>query len=179
MPGQPALVPPDDLSRELTVARPDQDQSLPHIGLVGDTYTILVTGEETAGKYTLIDMHVPPGGGPPPHRHDFEEMFTVLDGEVEVTFRGRTLVARAGETVNVPANAPHSFTNAGGSPSRLLCLCAPAGQEEFFTLVGQPVGTRTQAPPPLDADAQAAFIAKSMTLAPEYKTELLPPPDAR
>ena len=66
---------------QLTVARPDEDQSLPHIGLVGDTYTILVTGRDTEGKYTLIDMHVPPGGGPPPHRHDFEEMFTVLDGE--------------------------------------------------------------------------------------------------
>jgi hypothetical protein len=43
-------------------------------------------------------------------------------------------------------------------------------------LVGQPVATRTEAPPPLDADAQAAFIAKSKALAPEYKTELLPPP---
>jgi quercetin dioxygenase-like cupin family protein len=103
MPSQPTPVPPDDLSRNLTVARPDNDQSLPHIGLVGDTYTILVTGEDTAGKYTLIDMHVPPGGGPPPHRHDFEEMFTVLDGEVQVTFRGETLIARAGETINVPA----------------------------------------------------------------------------
>jgi quercetin dioxygenase-like cupin family protein len=178
MPGQPTPVPPDDPSRELTVARPDSDQSLPHIGLVGDTYTILVTGEDTAGKYTLIDMNVPPGGGPPPHRHDFEEMFTVLDGEVRVTFRGETFVARAGETVNVPANAPHSFTNAGDTPSRLLCLCAPAGQEEFFTLVGHPVAARTQAPPPLDAGAQAAFIAKVKALAPEYKTELLPPPGA-
>jgi uncharacterized cupin superfamily protein len=105
-------------------------------------------------------------------------MFTVLDGEVQVTFRGETLIARAGETINVPANAPHAFTNAGETPSRLLCLCAPAGQEEFFTLVGQPVATRTEAPPPLDADAQAAFIAKSVSLAPEYKTELLPPPVA-
>jgi hypothetical protein len=61
MPSQPVPVPPDDLSRRLTVARPDQDQGLPHIGLVGDTYTILVTGEETAGKYTLIDMYVPAG----------------------------------------------------------------------------------------------------------------------
>jgi uncharacterized cupin superfamily protein len=103
----------------------------------------------------------------------------VLDGEVQVTFRGETLVARAGETINVPANAPHSFTNAGDKPSRLLCMCAPSGQEEFFTLVGQPVATRTEAPPPLDADAQAAFITKSKTLAPEYKTELLPPPDAQ
>jgi len=176
MPSQPATVPPDDLSRELTVARPDSDQSLPHIGLVGDTYTILVTGEDTAGKYTLIDMHVPAGGGPPPHRHDFEEMFTVLDGEVQVTFRGQTLVARAGETINVPANAPHAFTNAGDASARLLCMCAPSGQEEFFTLVGQPVAARTEAPPTLDADAQAAFIVKSKALAPEYKTELLPPP---
>ena len=62
MPSQPAPIPPDDPSRELTVARPDEDQSLPHIGLVGDTYTILVTGDDTAGRYTLIDMHVPPGG---------------------------------------------------------------------------------------------------------------------
>jgi len=175
MPQQPDPVPPDDPSRGLTVARPDEDQALPHIGLVGDTYTILVTGQDTAGKYTLIDMHVPPGGGPPPHRHDFEEMFTVLDGEVRVTFRGQTITARAGQTINVPANAPHSFTNATGTPSRLLCLCAPAGQEEFFTLVGQPVATRTQAPPPLSPDEQAAFIATSTRLAPQFKTELLPP----
>jgi quercetin dioxygenase-like cupin family protein len=175
MASQPSPVPPDDPSRELTVARPDQDQDLPHIGLVGDTYTILVTGEESAGKYTLIDMHVPPGGGPPPHRHDFEEMFTVLDGEVRVTFRGQTIVARAGQTINVPANAPHSFTNASATPSRLLCMCAPAGQEEFFTLVGQPVDTRTEAPPPLSPDGQAAFIARSASLAPQFRTELLPP----
>src|ERR1700723_275884 len=176
MPSQPKSVPPDDLSRQLAVARPDSDQSLSHIGLVGDTYTILVTGEDTAGRYTLIDMHVPAGAGPPPHRHDFEEMFTVLDGEVQVTFRGETLVARAGETINVPANAPHAFTNTADKPSRLLCMCAPSGQEEFFTLVGQPVATRTEAPPQLDADAQAAFIVKTKALAPEYKTELLPPP---
>jgi quercetin dioxygenase-like cupin family protein len=110
----------------------DQDQRLPHLGLVGDTYTILVSGTDTAGKYTLIDMHVPPAGGPPPHRHDFEEMFTVLEGAVEVTFRGETLTARAGETLNVPANAPHAFTNAGTSPARILCLCAPTYRTELL-----------------------------------------------
>jgi quercetin dioxygenase-like cupin family protein len=144
--------------------------------LVGDTYTILLTGKETAGRYTLIDMHVPTSGGPPPHRHDFEEMFTVLDGEVEVTFRGETVVARAGETINVPANAPHSFTNLRAEPARLLCMCTPPGQEEFFVLVGQPVRTRTEAPPPLAGEAVAAFIAKANELAPQYQTELLPPP---
>ena len=78
-----------------------------------------------------------------------------------MTFRGETLTAHAGETINVPANAPHAFTNAEDSPSRLLCLCAPAGQDEFFTLVGQPVASRTEQPPPLDPAAQAAFIGRS------------------
>src|SRR5881398_113925 len=99
-------IPPDDLQRTLALARSNEDQKLPHIGLAGDTYTILLTGKDTAGHYCLIDMHVPPGGGPPPHRHDFEEMFTILDGEIELTFRGVSAVATAGETINVPANAP-------------------------------------------------------------------------
>src|SRR5882724_6792509 len=99
-----SIVPPDDLQRNLALARPDEDQGLPHIGLAGDTYTILLTGKDTAGRCCLIDMYVPPGGGPPPHRHDFEEMFTLLDGEIEVTFRGAKSVVRAGETANIPAN---------------------------------------------------------------------------
>jgi quercetin dioxygenase-like cupin family protein len=168
-------VPPDQPERYLTVARPDEDEHLPHLGIVGDTYTILVTGAETAGRYTLIDMHVPPGGGPPPHRHDFEEMFTVLEGEVELSFRGQALVAKAGETVNVPANAPHGFRNASSQAARLLCMCTPPGQEEFFTAVGAPVASRTGPPPALDADAQAAFMAKTKALAPEYRTDLLAP----
>src|ERR1700678_3177126 len=145
MPSQPTPVPPDDLSRRLTVARPDQHQTLPHIGLVGDTYTILVTGEDTAGRYTLIDMHVPPGGGPPPHRHDFEEIFTILAGEIKLTFRAVSAVGKEGETINVPANAPHVFRNVSDRPARLLCLCSPAGQEEFFKEVGIPVAHRTEA----------------------------------
>jgi len=168
-------IPPDDSQRQLAVARPDTDQSLSHLGIVGDTYTILLTGADTAGRYTLIDMHVPPGGGPPPHRHDFEEMFTVLDGEVELTFRGEHLVARSGDTVNVPANAPHAFTNASGQPARLLCMCSPPGQEDFFIAVGQPVASRTERPAELDGAAQAAFIAKAQALAAQYRTELLGP----
>jgi uncharacterized cupin superfamily protein len=102
-------------------------------------------------------------------------MFTVLDGEVEVTFRDQNLVARAGETVNVPANAPHGFHNASRQAARLLCMCTPSGQEEFFMAVGVPVSSRTEAPPALDGETQAAFIAKSKALAPGYRTELLLP----
>ena len=166
-------IPADDPARALTHVAPDSDPALPHLGVVGDTYTILVSGSDTAGRYTLIDMHVPPGGGPPPHRHDFEEMFTILEGEIELTFRGVSATARAGETINVPANAAHVFRNVSERPARLLCLCSPAGQEEFFREVGVPVAHRTEAPPALDAEATKAFIARAMALAPRYRTELL------
>lgn len=163
-------VPPDDPKRSLTLAQPDE---LPHIGLVGDTYTITVTGEDTGGRFCVIDMHIPPGGGPPPHRHDFEETFILLDGEVEATFRGRKLTVREGETVNIPANAPHQFHNASIQPVRMLCVCSPAGQEKFFLEVGVPVATRTTPPPKLNEREQAAFMEKVMALSPRYRTELL------
>lgn len=165
-------IPLDDPQRSLALARPDEDQSLSHIGIVGDTYTILFSGKNTAGRYCLIDMHVPPGGGPGPHRHDFEEMFTILEGEIEVTFRGAKSVVKAGETANIPANAPHEFHNVSSQPARLLCMCSPAGQEDFFREVGIPVAARTTAPPPLD---MTAFVEKAESLAPQYRTELLKP----
>jgi quercetin dioxygenase-like cupin family protein len=167
------ILPPDDLKRNLTIAQIDKDQSLRHIGLVGDTYTITVTGEATAGRFSVIDMHIPPGGGPPPHRHDFEETFILLEGEIEATFRGTKSIVRAGDTVNIPANAPHQFQNVSSRPTRLLCICSPAGQENFFIEVGTPVITRTTPPPKLDEQQQAEFIQKVKTLAPKYRTELL------
>jgi quercetin dioxygenase-like cupin family protein len=166
-------IPPDDLERKLAVARPDEDASMPHIGLARGTYTVLLSGEDTNGRYTLIDMVVPPGGGPPPHRHDFEESFTLLEGKITLTFRGEKLEAKAGETVNIPANAPHAFVNSGNQPVRMLCLCAPAGQEEFFAAMGVPVEGRTTPPPKMDQAAQAAAKAKATELAPKYRTEFL------
>jgi quercetin dioxygenase-like cupin family protein len=169
-----AAIPADDPMRKLTVADPD-GPGLRHVGVVGDTYTILVSGDETGGRYCLIDMLVPDGGGPPPHRHDFEEMFTLLEGEVEFTFRGQSQLVKAGSTLNIPANAPHAFRNKSGKAARLLCMCAPAGQEEFFLEVGAPVAGRTTPAPKLGREEQEAFVKKAVTLAPKYRTELLRP----
>jgi quercetin dioxygenase-like cupin family protein len=167
-------LPPDDPQRSLAIAHPDTDRNIRHIGVVGGTYTILVAGKDTAGRFCLIDMYVPPEGGPPPHRHDFEETFSLLEGELEFVFRGSRQVVRAGETIHVPANAPHQFRNSSSRPARMLCICSPAGQEEFFLEVGVPVATRTTPPPKLDDAAQAEFRARAAALAPKYRTQLLP-----
>jgi quercetin dioxygenase-like cupin family protein len=175
-PLQPSsAIPADDPNRTLTVADPDSS-AVRHVAVVGGTYSILVSGAQTAGRYCLIDMIVPDGGGPPLHRHDFEEMFTLLEGELEFTFRGETKTVRAGSTVNIPANAPHVFKNTSGSTVHMLCMCTPAGQEEFFVAVGDPLASRISPPPKLDDKAgMEERMKKAKALAPKYRTELLKP----
>ena len=172
-PSQPAApIPDDDPRRSLTVANPDSP-ALRHVSVAGGTYTILVSGAETAGRYCLIDMHVPDGGGPPPHRHDFEEMFSVIEGELEFTFRGEASLVRAGSTVNIPANAPHAFKNVSGAAVRMLCMCTPAGQEEFFLEVGDLVDSRTAPPPKLTAEEIAERRKKAGSLLAKFRTEMV------
>ena len=167
-----SLLPPDDLARALAFAQADS-HAAPHIGLVGATYTITVAGKDTNGKFCVIDMHVPPGGGPPPHRHDFEDTFILLEGEIEVTFRGHTSTLRAGDTVNVPSNAPHQFQNASSHPVRMICICSPAGNDAFFLEVGVPLPMRTTPPPRLDGEQQVEFLKKVAAITPKYRTEIL------
>ena len=167
-------IPPDDPDRTLTVADPDGANAR-HVSVVGDTYTILASGAQTNNRHCLIDMLVPDGSGPPPHRHDFEEMFALLDGELEFTFRGEARTVRAGSTTNIPANAPHAFRNRSGRTVHMLCLCAPAGQDEFFMATGVPVGSRHASPPTLDRAEMAERNRLARTLAPTYWTEVVTP----
>ena len=170
-------LPDDDPRRQLGVGRPD-DPDLLHLAVVGDTYTVLLSGEQTAGRFALIDMLIPAGGGPPPHRHDFEECFHVLEGSVEVTLREDPPVRlEAGETVNIPANAPHSFRNPAGVPARLLCTAVPAGLELFFAEFGDRVDSRTSPPPDLSDEERQARLRRAIERAPDYGMELLPPPE--
>src|SRR5207249_97192 len=82
------------------------------IGVVGDIYRFLATGEDTDGKYALWEAIVPPGGGPPPHIHSREEEgFYVLEGELAFQIDGQRLVATPGTFANMPVGSLHSFRN--------------------------------------------------------------------
>ena len=48
------LVPSDDLTRARGFAQAD-GTAAPHIGLVGATYTIMVSGKDTGGRFCVID----------------------------------------------------------------------------------------------------------------------------
>jgi quercetin dioxygenase-like cupin family protein len=148
--------------RPATVRRPTEGRT---IAVVGDVYRFLATGEETNGKYALFEALVPPGGGPPPHVHSREEEgFYILEGEITFTINGERVVATAGMSANMPVGTPHSFKNETNRTAKMLISIAPAGFENMFFEVGQPVPVgSTTAPPPTKEE-----IDKLLAIAPKY-----------
>lgn len=65
------------------------------------------------GPFSLIWVEAKPGEGPRLHRHAYEEMFVVIEGEVTFTADGETIRASTGNVVVVPAGVPHRFLNTG------------------------------------------------------------------
>lgn len=142
------------------------------IGVVGDVYRFLATGEETDGRYATFEAIVPPGSGPPPHIHSREEeSFLVLEGQMTFQLGDERIVAGEGTFLNMPVGSLHCFKNETDKTARLLISLAPAGLEQMFFEVGTPLADdMTTAPPPSDAE-----IKKLLAAAPRYGVEIKVP----
>ncbi len=140
----------------------------------GDTYTFKARAADTGGRLTMWEAEVPPGGGPPPHRHlHQDEAYYLLEGELEVLDGGRLFTARAGDFVFIPRGAVHRFRNAGRRVSRMLIWMSPAGFEDFLSRVGQPALAGGHAPPPGPEE-----IARSLAIAGEHGLEIIAPAES-
>lgn len=62
---------------------------------------------------TFLWIDLPPGAGPQLHKHPYEEVFVVLEGQVTFAINSMTIEARTGHIVVVPQNTPHKFINTG------------------------------------------------------------------
>ena len=69
---------------------------------------------------SLIFVDAEPGGGPALHRHDYDEVFVVLEGEATMTAGDREIKAGPGDVVVVPAGMPHAFVNSGSARLRQI-----------------------------------------------------------
>ncbi|QDV30296.1 Quercetin 2,3-dioxygenase [Planctopirus ephydatiae] len=155
-----------NMTHNPTIRHPGEGRT---IGVVGDVYRFLATGEDTNGKYAMWEAIVPPGGGPPPHIHSREEeSFYILEGEITFQTNDQQLVAKAGMYANMPVGCLHSFKNESGKPAKMLISVAPAGLEQMFFEVGQPLtdGATTALPP------TKAEIEKLLEFAPRYGIEI-------
>jgi quercetin dioxygenase-like cupin family protein len=142
------------------------------IGVVGDVYRFLATGDDTGGKYATWEAIVPPGGGPPPHVHSREvESFYVIEGEVTFRSGDQQIVATAGMFVNMPMGVPHSFKNESDRPAKMTISVVPAGLEKMFFEIGVPLEPgATTSPPPSQEQ-----IDKLIRISTRYGVELLKP----
>ena len=62
----------------------------------------------------------PPGQMWEGYVHSVDELLMVLEGELELEMQGRTLHAKIGEEVLIPAHVTHSVRNVGGTTARWL-----------------------------------------------------------
>jgi quercetin dioxygenase-like cupin family protein len=81
---------------------------------------------------------MPPGFGPPLHRHGETEIFRVLEGRYLFEVNGRRFEAASGDTLSVPGGDAHAFVNLTDKPARQLVMILLAmDAARFFTELGQ------------------------------------------
>lgn len=105
---------------------------------LGDEVTVLLSGEQTGGAFTMMQIVAPPGGGPPPHCHTREdEWFYVVEGRAEFWRDGVWTEVPVGTAAFLPRGSHHTFRNCGDVPLRMIVHTAPAGFEIFFERVAE------------------------------------------
>jgi quercetin dioxygenase-like cupin family protein len=93
---------------------------------------LIATAEQTNGQFGMIDFVIEPGHEPPLHVHEREdELFYVLDGQVEFILDTEVIARERGGSVFLPRGIPHTF-RVRSADARLLSLFTPGGFEEYF-----------------------------------------------
>ena len=82
------------------------------LNVLGMPLRFLCDSRETGERWSLFDEDIPFGMGPPPHRHDWDEAYYVLDGEVDFEIDGKSVTIVAGDFARLPAKTNHGFKGA-------------------------------------------------------------------
>lgn len=105
---------------------------------LSDFASILVSGEDTNGKFCVLHCNGKKDGGPPLHIHEFEdETFYVLEGEITFFVGDETISAKAGDYVFAPHGIPHTF-KVRSEETSFLVTAYPSGFDRFVKELGVP-----------------------------------------
>jgi len=103
------------------------------INVIGDLQTIKLRGEDTDGRFTLIEEENVPGTGIPLHVHENEdEVFRVIEGEMELTVGDTTTILKAGDLGFGPRGVPHTWKIVGNQKAKVILSVFPSGIETMF-----------------------------------------------
>ena len=108
------------------------------LNVLGDRMTVKLTGEDTEGQFTLIEENNEPGVGIPMHVHEHEdEVFRVIEGELEMHIGDETVRLGPGDTAFGPRGVPHAWRVVGDGPAKVDLSVFPAGLEAMFEELSQ------------------------------------------
>ena len=135
-----------DILAESTAFSHDRQSIDRSVWYNGSLMTFLATGEETLGKFALIEAVGRKGNDPPPHLHRREdEVFYILEGEVVFSVGDRTIKGTPGTMIYLPRDGRHAFT-IESERARMLILVTPAGLEGWFKEFSVPAQAMTLPP---------------------------------
>ena len=142
--------------------------------MLGNLAIVHVTGEETDGRFCLVEFRSPPDDMIPLHAHRDQSQTTyVLEGEVTFYLPGIERALGPGECIHQPAGVPQT-ERTGPDGARMLDINSPAGFERFVAAVGDPTESLELPPPP---DEEPDF-ARLTAIADEHSLDILGPPGA-
>lgn len=101
--------------------------------VMGDSVRVILRSEDTGGQLTLVQQRSSPGVGIPLHVNTREdEIFQVLEGQVEFHVGDQKLIAEAGTVVYAPKNLPHCFRVVGTASALIQITMMPGGLEKMI-----------------------------------------------
>lgn len=78
------------------------------LNVIGAKITALATASQTQG-YEITLQEGGEGVGPPPHYHDWDESFFILEVSVNLSCGNQAVSCGPGSLVHVPGGTVHSF----------------------------------------------------------------------
>jgi quercetin dioxygenase-like cupin family protein len=109
--------------------------------LRGLRHRTVIDGRRGSAALALWHEEHLPGFLVPPHRHDCEEIITVIRGEIIALVGGFNATVRADESILIPAGELHGFEVVSREPVKLVALFASSNPRVFRE-------DGTEAPPP-------------------------------
>ena len=102
------------------------------LNVLGMPLRFLCDSRETGGAWSLFEEEIPLGMGPPPHRHNWDEAYYVLEGQIDFEIDGEPVTIGPGDFARLPANTIHGFKGASAGGARVLIFAQPGHASEFF-----------------------------------------------
>jgi quercetin dioxygenase-like cupin family protein len=104
----------------------------------GERWLIRVSGVETAGAYSVIEIVSSPGDSTPKHDHQNEdEHILVVEGTGRNAYGDKISDAAAGTVVTLTRNIPHAWGNATESALRVKITATTGGGEEALRVIAR------------------------------------------